>query len=118
MPRSYDRNSSFPQRRSQQPMSRATTAGRVVVYSSPLSKPLQARHRFMLNRAAQAIARIKNCDFSGYYDAAYRYPGRLYFVPDDTLVRGKASRVGICSAHDSLRRCCASSFREDEGHHP
>ena len=59
--------------------------GVVVVYLSPLGKPLRRAHqRFLLEADARAIAKLKNYEFGGYYQN--RHVGRLFFVPDQTLL--------------------------------
>jgi Protein of unknown function (DUF3182) len=69
--------------------------GVVVVYFSRLGGPMYAHERVTLSIVAQAIARIKGAKFAGLYDSAKRYPGNVFFVPDDTLVLDEASCLGI-----------------------
>jgi hypothetical protein len=75
-------------------------SGIVVVYFSRFGKPLQVHHKVVLDLGAKAIAKIKGYDFGGHYDPAYRHPGPLFFVPDDTLLLDEASCLGIRSSND------------------
>jgi hypothetical protein len=45
----------------------------------------------MLEVDAKAIARIKQFEFGGRYGEGLAYPGRVYFVPDETLLLEEAS---------------------------
>src|SRR5262249_57433264 len=72
----------------------------VVVYFSRFGKPLQTHHKVVLDLGAKAIAKIKDYEFGGHYDAAHDYSGPLFFVPDDTLLLDEASRLGIRSPND------------------
>jgi hypothetical protein len=50
---------------------------------------------------AKRLAVLKGFDYVGEYDRSARYPGRLYFVPSDTLVGiDRASELGIKGEHD------------------
>jgi hypothetical protein len=74
--------------------------GVVVVYFSRFGKPLQAHHKVVLDLNAEAIAKIKGYEFGGHYDMANDYSGPLFFVPDDTLLLGEASCLGLRSPND------------------
>jgi Protein of unknown function (DUF3182) len=74
--------------------------GIVVLYFSRFGKPLQTHHKVVLDLGAKAIAKLKDYDFGGHYDAAYGYSGPLYFVPDDTLLLDEAACLGIRSPND------------------
>ena len=69
--------------------------GVVVAYFSCLGGPMYAHERVTLSIVAEAIAQIKGAKFAGLYDSAKRYPGNVFFVPDDTLVLDEASCLGI-----------------------
>jgi hypothetical protein len=75
----------------------AMARGVVVVYFSWFGKPLQRHHRVVLDAGSKAIADIKGYDFGGCYERAYHHAGRVFFVPDDTLLTAEASCVGIHS---------------------
>ncbi len=49
---------------------------------------------------AARLARLLGYDDGGEYDPACRYPGRLYFVPGDTLVDESARALGIRGEQD------------------
>src|SRR5262249_51882575 len=74
--------------------------GNVFISCSRFGKPLQTHHKVVLDLAAKAIARINGYDFGGCYNPARRYPGRLYFVPDDTVLLNEAACLGIRSPSD------------------
>jgi hypothetical protein len=74
--------------------------GVVVIYFSRFGKPLQAHHKVVLDLNAEAIAKIKGCEFGGHYDTACDYSGPLFFVPDDTLLLDEASCLGLRSPND------------------
>src|SRR4029078_3443878 len=76
-------------------------AGRVVVYLSPSGQPLRRAHqRIMLEEDAKTIARIKNCEFAGYYSSGLARSGALFFVPDQTLLAEEAETLGIRGPED------------------
>jgi hypothetical protein len=72
----------------------------VVVYFSRFGKPLQWHHKVVLEESAKAIAAIKGYEFGGHYEKPPDHCGRLFFVPDDTLLVEEASYLGIHSAND------------------
>jgi hypothetical protein len=76
------------------------TRGVVVVYFSRFGKPMQWHHRVVLESGAKTIAAIKGYEFGGHCERRRGYFDRLFFVPDDTLLVGEASYLGIRSAHD------------------
>lgn len=74
--------------------------GAVVVYS-PTSARFDSRHeRITRIEIAKRLAVIKGFSFAGEYDASNRYPGRLYFVPGDTIGKETAIMLGVRSEHD------------------
>jgi Protein of unknown function (DUF3182) len=76
------------------------TQGVVVVYFSRLGGWLRPHQEIMLEVDAKAIARIKQYEFGGRYRDGFAHPGRVYFVPDETLLVEEASSLGITSARD------------------
>jgi hypothetical protein len=70
------------------------------VYFSRFGKPLQWHHRVVLESSAKTIAAIKGYEFGGHCERPRGHFDRLFFVPDDTLLVGEASCLGIRSAHD------------------
>src|SRR5687767_14284720 len=68
--------------------------------------PDDPRHAHGHEGATQAsisrrLAALKGYAFAGEYDPSRRYPGRLYFVPHDTLVGAAAARaLGILTEDD------------------
>lgn len=78
----------------QQPKS----GGTVVTYSCRASH----HHEIVtLREVARRLAAIKGYDFAEEFDAARRYSGPLYFVPNDTLVGIDAARkLGIQDEQD------------------
>jgi hypothetical protein len=75
-------------------------AGVVVVYFSQFDARLYAHEKATLFDVAAMIARLKGCEIAGSYDAAYKYAGKIFFVPDDTLAADEASSLDIRSAND------------------
>jgi hypothetical protein len=53
-----------------------------------------------LRAVAEWIARLKDFEFAGLHDAASIYPGSLFFVPNDALVRADADLLGIVCADE------------------
>src|SRR5687767_10283278 len=49
---------------------------------------------------AKKLAALKGCEFAGEYDQSHHYPGRVYFVPSDTVGVETAQELGIHSEHD------------------
>src|SRR5262245_63363594 len=74
--------------------------GVVVAHQPELGNALRSHQKNTLTAVAKAIGEIKQYDFAGWYDQRRSYPGHVYFVPADTMVRGEALRVGIRSADD------------------
>lgn len=71
----------------------------IVVTHFPRSGgPMFTHEKITLSAVAQAIARLKNCEFGGRYDCACHYPGPLFFVPSDPLIADEALELGICAA--------------------
>jgi hypothetical protein len=69
--------------------------GVVVTYS-----PAGRAHARLHERAVQAslgrtLAALLGYDFAGEYDPSGRYPGRVYFVPSETLLSGEARALGV-----------------------
>jgi uncharacterized protein DUF3182 len=76
------------------------TQGVVVVYFSRLGGWLRPHQELMLEVDAKAIARVKQYAFGGRYRDGVAHSGRVYFVPDETLLVEEASSLGITSARD------------------
>lgn len=81
---------------------RVTTGhGVVVVLSSSGDGEARAHDTATRLALARKLAGIKGYDFAGAFDPSVRYPGSLYFVPDDTLVGAdKARALGIRGERD------------------
>lgn len=67
----------------------------VVIYFSRLGAPMYAHEKITLSAVAECIARIKGCRFAGVYEGNDHSAGRLFFVPDDTLMLDEARAIGI-----------------------
>jgi len=76
------------------------TQGVVVVYFSRLGGWLRPHQKLMLEADAKAIARVKQYEFGGLYREGFAHSGRIYFVPDETLLVEEASSLGITSFLD------------------
>jgi hypothetical protein len=80
--------------------SAAAGTGTVVVYRGDASDRAAHDHA-TCREIARRLAGLKNYDFAGDYDAGATYPGRLYFVPTDTLIGiDRARALGILDEHD------------------
>jgi hypothetical protein len=72
--------------------------GTVVTYSCRASRHHES---VTLREVARRLAAIKGYDFADEFDRARRYPGHLYFVPNDTLVGiDAAQELGIQDEQD------------------
>src|SRR6266545_4589507 len=59
----------------------------IVVTYSPTDPDHTHSHEGVTRTAiGRMLAALKDYDFAGEYDPSNRYPGRVYFVPGDTLV--------------------------------
>jgi Protein of unknown function (DUF3182) len=76
------------------------TRGVVLVYFGRLGRWLRPHQELMLELDAKAIAGVKQYEFGGRYQDGFAYPGRVYFVPDETLLLEEASSLGISSCDD------------------
>jgi hypothetical protein len=74
--------------------------GAVVVYFSQHGVRLYAHEKATLFDVAAMIARLNGCAMAGSYDSAYNYAGKIFFVPDHTLVTDEASSLGVRSPDD------------------
>jgi uncharacterized protein DUF3182 len=74
--------------------------GAVVLYRDDANH--RAAHDHATCRAiARRLATLKGYRFAGDYDAGFRYPQKLYFVPLDTLIGcDRARQLGITGEHD------------------
>ena len=76
----------------------ASSGGTVVTYSCRVCRDHES---VTLRELARRLAAIKGYDFAEEFDRARRYSGRLYFVPNDTLVGIDAARkLGIENEQD------------------
>lgn len=82
----------------------------VVVYFSPLNEPMYEHERVTLHAVARRIAELKRCGFGGLFRADGRYPGDVFFVPDETLVLEEAIRLGIRRPTDLFGGVVPHSF--------
>src|SRR5438552_9790907 len=72
--------------------------GAVVTYAPAGADHARAHEKVTQAAIGRALAALKGYDFAGEYDPSRRYPGRLYFVPSDTLVGVEAARgLGVCT---------------------
>ena len=77
------------------------TGGVVVRYCHKTSMSPDLHEQVTRTELARNLAILKGYTFAGDYDPARRYPGHVYFVPDDTLVNVQAVReLGIHNAQD------------------
>lgn len=67
----------------------------VVVYFSPLNEPMYEHERVTLHAVARRIAELKRCAFGGLFHDDGRYPGDVFFVPDESLLLKEAKRLSI-----------------------
>ena len=71
----------------------------VVVYFSRSGAPMYTHEAVTLTTVANAISLVKQCRFERY-DSARHDSGKLYFVPNDTLLADEASSLGIRGPDD------------------
>lgn len=67
----------------------------IVTYFSRSGGPMYSHERATLSVVAQAIARIKDCEFGGDFDSARHRSQNLFFVPNDTLIADEALELGV-----------------------
>jgi hypothetical protein len=68
--------------------------------STPFSDPSGHEH---VSRAeiSRKLAALKGFEFAGEYDASVKYPGAVYFIPDETIIGlDLAQSLGISGEHD------------------
>jgi Protein of unknown function (DUF3182) len=76
-------------------------SGVVVVYAPGASGRARDHETVTRTALARRLAALMGLAFEGEYDPARRYPGRVYFVPGDTLVGAEtAARLGIGGERD------------------
>jgi hypothetical protein len=78
----------------------AVTPDVVVTYATEESIDRVGHEWVTCTGIARRVAALKRFDFAGHHDPFGGYPGAVYFVPNQTLVGGEASRLGICGEHD------------------
>ena len=75
--------------------------GAVVVYAPGASSHARDHETVTRVGIARKLAALMRFEFMGEYDPARRYPGRVYFVPSQTLVGVEAAnRLGIGGEQD------------------
>jgi hypothetical protein len=74
--------------------------GVVVKYSSHGGGFADTHERITRAAVAKRLAALTGFEYAGEYDPSAGYPGRVYFVPGNTLVGLEAARVGITGEHD------------------
>jgi hypothetical protein len=75
--------------------------GGVVTYSPAAPDRAHSHEAATWAAISRTLAALKGYGFAGEYDSSRRYPGRLYFVPSDTLVGVEAAReLGIRTEDD------------------
>src|SRR5918998_1639128 len=73
----------------------------VVEYSLQSGGFANTHERITRAGIARRLAALMGFAYAGEYDPAAHYPGRVYFVPSDTLVGiDQAARLGITGEHD------------------
>jgi hypothetical protein len=72
----------------------------VALYFSRLGAPMYVDERASLARVASAIAQIKKCQFLGPLDHRPRDSGKVFSVPDDTLIIDEPLWLGVGSESD------------------
>jgi hypothetical protein len=76
------------------------STGDVVLYRGATSERAAHDHATCAE-IARSLAAIKGYGYAGEYDQQSSYPGRLYFVPTDTLIGVEYARsLGIAGEHD------------------
>ena len=74
--------------------------GAVVEYSPHEGGFADTHERITRAAVAKRLAALSGFGYAGEYDPSAGYPGRVYFVPGDTLVGVQAAQVGITGEHD------------------
>ena len=82
----------------------------VVLYLSRPDDSLHTHEGTTLVAVADAIARLKHYRFAGRWDESHRQSGRIFFVPDETLLAPEARQLGIGSADDLFGGVVPYSF--------
>src|SRR5437016_2779143 len=82
----------------------------VVLYLSRPDDSLRTHEGITLVAVADAIARLKHYRFGGRWDESHRQSGRIFFVPDETLLAPEARQLGIGSADDLFGGVVPYSF--------
>ena len=72
--------------------------GTVVVHSARPPQYWRCHEGITLHGVAESIARFKGYEFGGHWNG--RRAGRLFFVPDETLLSVDAEALGVRDAHD------------------
>jgi hypothetical protein len=73
---------------------------RTVVHCSRKADTPDSHERATRAWIASRLAGLLDYDYADEYDAQRNYPGRLYFVPGETLIEEEARALGINDEHD------------------
>ena len=83
--------------------------GTVVRYTDNPTVAERRHERASRTWIAQRLAALKRYEYGGEYDPDARYGGKLYFVPNDTLVGVERALPRLGRPPDPLLRCVSSS---------
>jgi Protein of unknown function (DUF3182) len=75
-------------------------SGGVALYFSRLGAPMYVHEKITLFTVAKAIAQINNCQFLGSFDHRPHHSGKVFLVPDDTLIIDEALWLNACCEND------------------
>ena len=81
-----------------------TSGGLVVLQLPKRDSPCDQHERATHADIASRLATLKGFQFAGEFDTAVSYPGPLYFVPNETLLKDEASSLGIHDEEDLFDR--------------
>jgi hypothetical protein len=88
-----------------------SSRGVVVVYSPDQRGFVHDHERVTRAGIAKRLAALKGFDYAGAFEPVTRYPGAVYFVPNDTLVGiDRVRELGIRSEHDLFGGVVAAAF--------
>ena len=72
----------------------------LVVVHVPNERYGRAHEQATRTEVARRLAGLKGFGFAGPFEPSKNYPGKVYFVPSDTLVEHEAGALGIENEHD------------------
>jgi hypothetical protein len=85
--------------------------GVVVTYSGKDADRVRGHEAVTWVEVGKILAALKGYAFAGEYDPSRRYPGRVYFVPSDTLVGIEPARaLGVDTEDDLFGGVVAHAF--------